>query len=688
MKRNTYVEILCSDGVTRKERIYNYKDFPYDKYVENTKSYSKHYSYFNILTSFDIESTTIRIGPEKSDFEGFMYVWQFCVENDVCMGRTWKEYKEFISRLYQAVDSLNDVEGTRLVVYVHYLSYEFQFLSAFFEWKEIFAKENRVVLKCVHDNIEYRCSYFLSNKNLDKFCTSAKKCLYHKQTGHFDYDKIRTPKTRLNNEELSYCYCDVRGLVEALRDYMEEDNLATIPLTSTGFIRRKCRRALELNSENRKWFRRTALTKDAYIMLNKVKRGGNTHGSRYYATLSLKGIKNYDIASSYPYVMMTDYFPDSGFIKVKPDLKKARRYLDTYCCMFKCSFLNLQVKDGVPIPYIAYHKTDNRVNVVCYNGRVLSADSITCYLTEIDYKIIKKMYRYDSTSIDDFYIAKRGALPKELKDVLRELFYNKTALKHTDPYLYQKSKELLNSVFGMACTDPVYDTLIYKDNEWQEPKKNDIRKELYRYYNSRNSFLPISIGCWVTAHARRRLQDMIDLAGIHTVYVDTDSNKVIGLNDGWLDELNEKTKKIAEECGAYCDFNGERVYMGVYEREDDYCYFKTLGAKKYAYQKKDKKTGKITTHITIAGVNKEKGAKELVEMAKKEGKNPIDFLKPGVVFTEAGGTMSVYNDVGLHTIIVDGVKIETGNNIGVVNSTYTLGITNEFAENLNLIIPY
>lgn len=111
--------------------------------------------------------------------------------------------------------------------------------------------------------------------------------------------------------------------------------------------------------------------------------------------------------------------------------------------------------------------------------------------------------------------------------------------------------------------------------------------------------------------------------------------------------------------------------MGVWEKEKDYRKFKTLGAKKYAYV-----DHKNELHITIAGVDKKKGAKELKSLLNMEY---------GFEFKEAGGLDIWYNDEqGPHYIEVDGEKILTASNAALLPGIYTLGVTEEFLNGMCL----
>ena len=109
--------------------------------------------------------------------------------------------------------------------------------------------------------------------------------------------------------------------------------------------------------------------------------------------------------------------------------------------------------------------------------------------------------------------------------------------------------------------------------------------------------------------------------------------------------------------------------MGVYEDDGLYKRFKTMGAKKYAYEDED---GSL--HITIAGVNKKEGAAEL---------GCLENMKEGFTFVKAGGTESVYNDNIAMITESDGRIIHITDNVVIRPSTYTLGLTAEYAAILD-----
>ena len=98
-----------------------------------------------------------------------------------------------------------------------------------------------------------------------------------------------------------------------------------------------------------------------------------------------------------------------------------------------------------------------------------------------------------------------------------------------------------------------------------------------------------------------------------------------------------------------------------------------MGAKKYAYEYEDGSIG-----LTVAGVNKKKGAKELA------AHGGLEAFKEGFVFKDAGGTESIYNDNPVVGYIErEGRKIWITSNVYIRDSEYTLGVTGEYWKILN-----
>ena len=511
---------------------------------------------------------------------------------------------------------------------------------------------------------------------------------HKKLTGTFDYDKVRYPWTELTEQELAYCIHDVQGLTEAIQIEMEYDgdNLYTFPLTSTGYVRRDAKKAMSEVSYN---FVKGQLPDfETYKMLREAFRGGNTHANRYYANYTLHNVHSADRSSSYPDVMCNCKFPVSEFYRLGDvpfdEVIKMLGKRQKACIMrVAITGAHLQRVDW-GCPYLSLAKCRHVENALLDNGRIISADYLETTITDIDLKILLSEYAWTDMKFYDVATARYGYLPKPLIKTICQYYHYKTDLKNVDrqELLYMKSKNKLNSLYGMCAQDPVKQSILFIDNDFKE--QNEDEAGLLLAYN-RKAFLAYQWGVWVTAWARYRLEEGIRLAhgdpddpnAPQFVYCDTDSVKYLGeLN---LDKFNRERIKDSRNSGAYAtDPAGNTHYMGVYEKEHDMCEFRTMGAKKYVYRE----TPDSKLICTIAGVEKKKGGEEL------EAHGGITAFHEGFTFVEAGGLEAIYNDLPTYIATeyeAEGQTCKITANVCLRPSTYTLGLTADYKRLLTEI---
>lgn len=679
-----------SDDVT----VYGVKDFPYEKL--DTKAMKcnnkrKCEEYLQTFGVYDIEATTIYKGHAPDWIVApwaFMYHWQMSVGGYLIVGRTWEEWLEFFDRLEEVLQFNGNKQ---LVIYVHNLGYEFQFmrdfLERYFDGFTVFASKARQPITVqTGRGVQFRCSYKLTNMSLEKAVKNELGVVHAKAAGDLNYKKRRTPKTRLTKTELGYCVGDVISLYELIdrRLINEHDSLESIPMTSTGYVRRMCRKACRKDGHYRQLFKETEMTPYIYTLLKEAGRGGNTHANRYMSGRVWHKADSFDVQSSYPFCLCAFKFPINKFTPYGDveTLEELDGLLKKYACLFRVVLQNPAVIDTVTMPYIPISKCyQHGGDLKLDNGRVLTCEWLQMTVTDIDWEIIKKQYTWDSFAITDMCIAKYDYLPECLLDVVREVYSGKCELKYkkelakkngTDagdiPYLYNKIKNRLNGIFGMMYTDPVKEENTLNENGEWIVNTPDTAEALAKFYRSRNSFLYYAWGVWCTAHARKHLQQLLDLTGEATIYCDTDSSKAVGADIDAIEKVNIEIANLARERNAFAVAGGEEYYMGVYEHENEEPIkeFKTLGAKKYAYLDAE------GLHCTVSGVSKKLGAKEL---------KTIDNFKIGFVFREAGGMELYYNDnVGIHQVTVNGCTFTTASNVAMIDGSYTIGITEEYAE--------
>ena len=593
----------------------------------------------NIIDQYEI-NTPIDLDSGK---HAIMYIWQFAIDGHVIIGRTWSEFIELMDKLATLC------EDARIIIWVHSLAFEFQWIRKLFNWKKVFSISPRKPIYAITDtNIEFRCSYILTNYNLE---TLAKQLQYYdirKLVGDLDYSLYRSPETPLKEDtELKYCINDVLIVSAYIQECIfKEKYICNIPLTATGYCRRYCRKMCFNNKNSKQYKQYRGLMnslkitgKEEYEQLKRAFAGGFTHASAIWSGRTISAdkygfISSIDFTSSYPYVLLSERrFPMSTgkIVKIKTK-EEFYNYLQYYCCIFDIEFKNIRAKT-VNENYISTSHCYKSEKVIANNGRLVSADSITTTITELDYKIIDTVYDFDEINVYNFRVYKRDYLPKELIQAIIKLYKDKTVLKGVKgkEQEYLNSKALLNSTFGMFCTDICRDEIIYSDS-W-DIESCDIEKTLIKYNNSTNRFSFYPWGIYTCSLARYNLWSGILEFGDDYIYSDTDSIKCLNI-DKHMDYINSYNALCKRKLQAMCkhyDLNyddlepmtidGVKKPLGVWDIEsyNSITCFKTLGAKRYMYIEDNE------LHLTCAGVNKKKAIPYLIKTYGKDVFKKFDF---------------------------------------------------------------
>ena len=657
--------------------------------------------YFDVPCAFDIETSSFYQDGEKV---GIMYEWTFGIFGAVVIGRTWEEFEVFMAALAK---ELNLNSRKRLIVYVHNLAYEFQFLRKHFRWEKVFSLKPRTPIYALTDTgIEFRCSYLLSGYALDKVAENLQTVQIRKLTGALDYEKVRHAGTQLTAEETAYCVNDVKIVMAYIAEKQDETgNITKIPLTKTGYVRNFCRNACFFTSclsrkEDFKRLRymeimhRLTLCTDEYTQLKRAFQGGFTHANAFWSGKVLKDVTSYDFTSSYPAVMVAERFPMSSAEEVEiTSRSEFERNIRLYCCLFDVKFYGVRPRIHNE-NYVSLSRCYGVRKAVINNGRIVSADELCSTMTEQDFMIFRRFYRWDQMKVIHFRRYRKDYLPTDFVKSILTLYRNKTTLKGVEgkEAEYLRSKEMLNSCYGMAVTDIVRDEIIYENDDWstETPDKAEV---IQKYNKSPGRFLFYPWGVWVTAYARRNLFTGIVEFGDDYVYSDTDSLKVLHVEDH-MDYIEKYNQTITAQLERAIEFHGldpEDIRpktiqgvekpLGVWDYDGHYSRFKTLGAKRYMTE--SAKTGKIS--ITVSGLNKKKCVPWLIdkygadvfdafdddlyippEYTGKMTHTYIDELRAGKV-TDYTGTDGCYEELS---------------SVHLEKTDYSLSIAREYADYL------
>lgn len=674
---------------------------------QHLKANNKGTKFYNIPCAFDIETTSFYRDAQGHQYDyqqsqsteaplekcSTMYVWQLGINGKTLIGRTWEQFEYVCDVLYR---TLNLSSKKKLIIYVHNLSYEFQFIRRHFVWEKVFSVDNRKpVYAITSTGIEFRCSYLLSGYSLAKLGEQLTKYKCRKLTGDLDYSLLRHSETELTTEELMYCVNDVKVVMCYIQELIEQyGNITKLPLTNTGFVRRYCRKQCfyKLDPETGKKVNNYKYTDmiqglringvEEFNMLQRAFAGGFTHANADKVDTVHENVSSYDFTSSYPYVMVSEKYPMSTGIQV--DIKSLQQLdviCDKYCAIFDIELTNVFPRITTENP-ISASKCYIKENAVENNGRIVAASKLLMTITNVDYRVLQDFYTWGGIKIGRCYVYKKAYLPTEFVHSILDLYAKKTTLKGVQgkEVEYMNSKGMLNSCYGMCVTNPLRDEYTYdNENSWGEKSMTveEQAEALERYNNSRNRFLFYVWGIFVTAYARANLFTGIKAVGEDYIYSDTDSIKFTN-RENHLQYFKEYNDTVLYKLRTACKYHGISVDMvepktikgvnkllGVWDYEGDYLRFKTLGAKRYMVQEAN---GAI--NITVSGVNKHSAVPYLNKLYNNDterifnafsnyldippqatGKNIhsyIDYPITGTLVDYTGKPHHYYDETGVH----------------------------------------
>lgn len=659
---------------------------------------------YNIPVSFDIETTA---DPETKT--AYMYHWQCNFNGWTVCGRTWEEWYYLLDVIHHVYETN---EHKRIIIYIHNYSYEFSFMGPREHIIKMFSTDERKPLYVINSmGIEYRDSYILSGCSLAAVGKGLTNLHIQKMSGDLDYSIKRNSQTVLTDKEAVYCWNDVKVLTAYIYEQIQQyHGIDKIPLTNTGrvreYIREKClkddKKKRHVNTDYIAMMQNLTLEPEEYEALKAAYQGGYTHAGHMHAGRTCRHVYSVDFTSSYPAVECADYMPVTSGERMH--YKSSEEYLKDcrrYCVVALVQFRNLKEVFKYE-HYITSYKAlkGSAVNMQEDNGRVISADALTMWVTEIDMRIICKNYSADITVLDAYRYT-RGNLPREIVESVLNMYADKTTLKDVEgrESEYKLKKGMLNSNYGMMVTDITNPEITY-NAELEKPWNTiaaDYDAQIDKYNDSKRRFLYYAWGIYITAHARERLWAGIFEMGPDYIYSDTDSIKFTNMarHRPWLERYNWTVQKEIEHTCIKYGIDPEKARprttagdvkpLGVWDYEGYYDKFKTLGAKRYIIEGVHRPNGSIKAPymITIAGLNKKTGAAYIFSK-----KNPFLFFNDGMKIPaeNSGRTVSYYTDKPVQAYIEDaqghGEIMKESACVYIENSEYNMSMVDAYARYL------
>ena len=643
----------------------------------------------NTTMSISEYEERLRLNPKYENEvikSSLCYIWQFAIDDFIFIGRRLEDFVIFIDKMKRCLNGLN------IIVYVHNLSYEFQFIRKYFKWLDVFATDNRKVLYCMTDFITFKCSYFLSGKSLAKLCDDINDIKIEKLQGDLDYKLLRTSDTVLTDKELAYCYNDVLIVNAYIKEQSKLfDRMDKIPLTNTGKVRRYTRKECFKNKTFSTMIHNSlTLTTFEYKLARFAFMGGYTHANSTYTNLTCNDVSSYDFTSSYPTVMLSEKYPMSkGTRKDNLSVKRFEEYIKKYCCLCTVEIWDIKTLQDLQ-PIISVSKCLKKENIRSDNGRLYSADYILTVLTDVDYNNIKKFYSYDKIKIGVSFFYKRDYLPKEILSCVLKFYSDKTTLKGVKgkETEYLISKEMLNSLYGMTVYNPIKPQYTYI-KEWKCERKEINDDNVNEYNNDKTRFTYYLWGVFITAYARNNLFTAIRELKKDFIYCDTDSVKIFNADSHkkYFVRYNNNIYKKLKDCCLHYDFdtrllkpkniNGKEKLIGIWDYEGKYTRFKTLGCKRYLVEKNDK------LDLTVSGINKKCALPYLQDKYKSNDKIFDNFTNKLFIPKEyTGKKIHTYIDDMQGGMITDYLgkttHYKTLSGIHLIECEYDLSIADEY----------
>lgn len=558
-----------------------------------------------------------------------------------------------------------------VITYIHNLSFDISYLKPYLDqlpydtgtYKGIVEAPNKF-LTYVKGPFEFRCSYRLSGMSLEKWGNEY-NIEHKKKTGLYDYERILYPDQELDEDSETYDRYDILSMAECLQKQMIyfKDNIITIPLTSTGYIRRELRRSCKRDKRYRnKYFYNPRLTADIFEICLKSFAGGFTHSNRHYNDVLLELGKEYDYCngikvkinrmrhrdfkSHYPTQMRCRYLPtgkpqniynnDMPFPYTIKDIIEDYPLFTTFCVI---RIYGAKIRsEEISMPFMQFSKLyeQNIQNIRLDNGRILFLDGYgVMFLDNLSLQILDEQYELDYEIVTAWRMS-NSLLPECITNVIDQYFKSKSDYKNQMKALEKEfgkfdertiaalfelnmSKRLLNAGYGCMVMNPLRTEFICdEDMEFHIGKEfltlAQMEAGLEDYYSKHNNFLNYACGCMITAQARYELYEYIKVIGYENcLYCDTDS--IFYISTPKIEKAIESLNAEKHKTAAFVTLeNGKEEYYDCFEPEPDLRAFKALRSKCY---------GIVTDkglELTIAGVP----SRTLIRM---EGDNPVYYTR-------------------------------------------------------------
>ena len=373
---------ILENTIVRKFNHYGKETYNDITMMIDTETSKKRKNVYREIVKKDVngkEYTELKYEP----FDNHVCVWTLSIrlfDIDICTlyGRKPSELIECINSI------LKHLKGQNTMFYVHNLTYDYTFLRKFFfrEYgypvEQLNVKSHYPIQIKFANGLILKDSLILAQRKLEKWAEDL-NAPAQKQTGKWDYDKIRNQDDELSEDELTYAEFDTLSGTQCI-DILKKQlgkQLGNMPYTATGILRDELKK-LATENKAKVLFNKIVPDFETYMFLVSMFHGGYVHGNKEYLESNLlKDVQGYDFASSYIFCLLCCKYPITKFktLEKKIDIDYILRNSDDHAFMFTLRLADVKLKNPdhpCPMPVLQYSKCKT-VNDVTDNGRIIAA---------------------------------------------------------------------------------------------------------------------------------------------------------------------------------------------------------------------------------------------------------------------------------------------------------------------------
>ena len=417
----------------------------------------------------------------------------------------------------------------------------------------------------------------------------------HSIKGNWDKYKIRNQSDILTEEELLYSYTRCICLLECMHKFMTIYNLTlnTIPYGLGGLTKKSIRDNIDIacshktipsiNIYKKNYFKNSLLSFEDLMQFKSNVYGPYVgYNEEYRNEVIDDEVQGYDFLSSYPYVMLSEKYPNSKYTKCDDitwdNMKKCnwREYT------FDVILQNVIAKPNTPtiINTIDNIKIEKPEYGTSHNLRSATKIEFWCP-SKVYLQCILECYYVESIEISNVKACHLGYLPKPITDTIKQLVIDKQSSKG-DIAKYHFAKVRVTSCNGLFL----------------QRLDNITDEKSYKKYYVQQRFLPYQTGILILHYA---LRNLIELTKCCDIWLYSDTDSVYGVY--WNKDKIKAYNKSCKDKLKYAGNTIKNIPLGMAELEHNCKQFRYIAPRRYAFKEGNELIFKVSGRAGSVNIN-------------------------------------------------------------------------------------